>query len=68
MKEELPYLWIGKGVSASFSKWPTRSSLSESAAWHLDIKTEAYRYREIEVREAAENKRIEAEKAKLQGF
>jgi hypothetical protein len=68
MKEELPNLWIGKGVSAAFSKWPTRAGLSESAAWHLDIKSEAYQYREMEVREAAEKKRKEAEKAKLQSF
>jgi hypothetical protein len=68
MKEDLRYLWVGKDVSATYSK--------DVDYWHLNIKTLDYEHRQIAADEAAEKAtekatekaRQEAEKAKLNGF
>jgi hypothetical protein len=54
MNEDLPYVWVGKDVAATYSKWPRH-------AWHLDIKARAFGRRRIVAKKAAE-------KAKLEGF
>jgi len=54
MNEDLPYLWVGKDASATYSKWP-------GAAWHLDIKARTYGHRRIVPKKAEE-------KANLEGF
>jgi hypothetical protein len=54
MNEDLPYLWVGKDASATYSKWP-------GAAWHLDIKARTYGHRKVVPNKAEE-------KANLEGF
>jgi len=54
MNEDLPYLWVVKDASATYSKWP-------GGAWHLDIKARTFGHKRIVVKKAAE-------KAKLEGF
>jgi hypothetical protein len=54
MNEDLPYLWVGKDASATYSKWP-------GAAWHLDIKARTYGHRRVVPKKAEE-------KANLEGF
>jgi hypothetical protein len=34
MNEDLPYIWVGKDVTATYSIWPRD-------VWHLDIKARA---------------------------
>jgi len=54
MNEDLPYLWVGKDASATYSKWP-------GAAWRLDIKARTYGQRRTVPKK-------EEEKANLEGF
>lgn len=54
MNEDLPYLWVGKDASATYSKWP-------GDAWRLDIKARSFGRRRIVTKKAAE-------KANLEGF
>jgi len=53
MNEDLPYLWVGKERSATYSKW--------GDAWRLDIKARTFGHRTIVATKATE-------KAKLEGF
>ena len=53
MNEDLPYLWVGKERSATYSKW--------GDAWRLDIKARTFGHRTIVANKATE-------KAKLEGF
>ena len=53
MNEDLPYLWVGKDASATYSKWPR-------GAWHLDIKARTFGRRTVAKKSP--------EKANLQGF
>jgi len=52
MNEDLPYVWVGKNVAATYSKWPRH-------AWHLDIKARGFGRRRIVPK---------TEKANLEGF
>ena len=54
MNEDLPYIWIGKDVAATYSQWP-------HGAWHLDIKARTFGHRRIVSKKAIE-------KPKLEGF
>ena len=54
MNEDLPYIWVGKDVAATYSKWPRH-------AWRLDIKARGFGHRRGVTKKAAE-------KAKLEGF
>jgi hypothetical protein len=54
MNEDLPYLWVGKDASATYSKW-------SGDAWHLDIKARTFGHKRIVAKKAAK-------KAKLEGF
>jgi hypothetical protein len=54
MNEDLPYIWVGKDVAATYSVWPRD-------VWHLDIKARAFGHRRILAKEATE-------KVKLEGF
>ena len=54
MNEDLPYIWVGKHVAATYSKWPRD-------VWHLDIKARSFWHRKIVAKKAPE-------KAKLEGF
>ena len=54
MNEDLPYIWVGKDVAATYSKWPRH-------AWHLDIKATGFGHRRGVTKKAAE-------KARLEGF
>ena len=54
MNEDLPYIWVGKDVAATYSKWPGH-------AWHLDIKARGFGHRRGVTKKAAE-------KARLEGF
>jgi hypothetical protein len=52
MNEDLPYLWVGKEVAATYSKWP-------HDAWHLDIKARAFGQRRIVTKKPAEKRKLE---------
>ena len=52
MNEDLPYLWVGKEVAATYSKWPRD-------AWHLDIKARAFGQRRIVTKKPAEKRKLE---------
>jgi hypothetical protein len=54
MNEDLPYIWVGKDVAATYSIWPRD-------VWHLDIKARAFGHRRTLAKEATE-------KVKLEGF
>jgi len=54
MNEDLPYVWVGKHVAATYYKWPRH-------AWHLDIKARAFGRRRIVTKKPTE-------KARLEGF
>jgi hypothetical protein len=54
MNEDLPYIWVGKDVAATYSIWPRD-------VWHLDIKARAFGHRRILAKKAIE-------KVKLEGF
>ena len=54
MNEDLPYIWVGKDVAATYSIWPRD-------VWHLDIKARAFGHRRILAKKATE-------KVKLEGF
>ena len=54
MNEDLPYIWVGKDVAATYSKWPRDS-------WHLDIKARGFGHRRGVAKKATE-------KVKLEGF
>jgi hypothetical protein len=63
MEEALRHLWVGKNVSATYSK--------DGKYWHLNIKTLDYEHQQIaadEAAEKAEKKAEEAEEAALQAF
>jgi hypothetical protein len=61
MNEDLPYIWVGKDVAATYSKWHRH-------AWHLDIKARSFGRRKNIAQKLAEKAQKEAEKAKLEGF
>ena len=47
MNEDLPYIWVGKDVAATYSKWPRH-------AWRLDIKARGFGHRRGVTKKAAE--------------
>jgi hypothetical protein len=52
MNEDLPYVWVGKNVAATYSEWPRH-------VWRLDIKARGFGRRRIVPK---------TEKANLEGF